>query len=595
VSQDYSGVVVDNNIIAVASGSVTSGSSTITMKRNQNVILEQYVPITFTGDVTQNSTIIKVTQTMYNNAIRGKFEGLSSSYYIDSPNFPAGTKVSYILSPGIFTSYKGHIYATKKATISGTAITITLKKTLDPIPSDWRVTAPGVPDDTVVTALAVVNEQYQLTINHAATGTFSTATIIIGKYETVPYFLSAEGYFPYGTAVLEITPTTITVSNEAYKTSGDEVYGGNMHYYPITMSIQRWKTANYPDDNTDYEYKTEETDITVPSNAFQFEIASDQMDAIQWLGQNRNLIIGTESSEWIIPSGVTATTIQTMMLSRHGSADLQGISIGEALIFFAEGKKAVREYYYESANEVFRSNNLAMFAPQMLHESPATDFDYVNNPYTRLIVTRADGKMVVLLYEKNTGTMAWGRYELGSGAVRSCATVPGHNGFDDVYIAVERQGTYYLERIEESAEVYLDGYQAYTLTVAGQYAGTDAVIYDYTDHKQYALEAADIPAGHQVVIGFPYSSCMQSLPVIAGTANGQKRITAVLFRFKDSWFPVITAVPAAREEHVTGHNEPFTGVIKVPFPGDYDRDVKYILTTDKPEPCTALTVNVEVV
>jgi hypothetical protein len=284
-----------------------------------------------------------------------------------------------------------------------------------------------------------------------------------------------------------------------------------------------------------------------------------------------------------------------MMLSRHGSADMQGISIGEALVFFAEGKKAVREYYYESVNEVFRSNNLAMFAAHMLHESPATDFDYVNNPYTRLIVTREDGAMVVLLYEKNTGSMAWGRCELGSGAVRSCATVPGHNGFDDVYVAVQDGSKYYLERIEEGAEVYLDGYQAYTPTIAGQYAGTDAVIYDYTDHKQYARGAADIPAGHQVFIGFPYSSSMQSLPVIAGAANGKKRITAVLFRFKHSWFPVITAVPDAREEHVTGHDEPFTGVIKVPFPGDYDRDVMYVLTTDKPEPCTALTVNVEVV
>jgi hypothetical protein len=100
----------------------------------------------------------------------------------------------------------------------------------------------------------------------------------------------------------------------------------------------------------------------VPSNAFQFEIASDQKDAIQWFGQNRNVIIGTESSEWIVPSGVKIATIQTMMLSRHGSANVQGISRGEALVFFAEGKRAIREYYSESANEVFRSNNLAMVA-----------------------------------------------------------------------------------------------------------------------------------------------------------------------------------------------------------------------------------------
>jgi hypothetical protein len=106
----------------------------------------------------------------------------------------------------------------------------------------------------------------------------------------------------------------------------------------------------------------------------------------------------------------------------------------------------------------------------MLHESPATDFDYVNNPffpYTRLTVTFEDGAMVVVLYEKNTGTMAWGRCELGSGAVRSCATVPGHNGFDDVCVAVQRGTAYYLDRIEEGAEVYCDGYQAYTPTIAG--------------------------------------------------------------------------------------------------------------------------------
>jgi hypothetical protein len=395
------------------------------------------------------------------------------------------------------------------------------------------------------------------------------------------YYLSGD-FFPVGTRVVSIFAASITVDKTPTETKESQV-----------MTIQLWKTSAAASGG-DYRYVTETNEITVDSNSFSFEIASDQNDAIRWMAQNNYLVLGTEVSEWVVPNTVTANRIQAALNSRHGSDRLQGTCIGNAIVFFSTGRKSIKEYYFQSQEETFLANDIAMLAPQMLREAAAIDFDFVSNPYTRILVTRNDGAMAVLLYEKSSAVMGWYRYELASGAVLSCATVPGNNGYDDVYVAVKKGSVVTLERLEEEGAVYLDRYAAYTGSTAGYDA--PAVIYDKTANRTYPLAAppsAGAITGHEVYIGYPYESRMRSMPVLADSPNEQKRISAVLFRFKESFLPLVAAYPATSVEHITGHEEPFSGVIRVPFPGGQARDVMFIISTDKPAPCTVLAVNAE--
>ena len=397
------------------------------------------------------------------------------------------------------------------------------------------------------------------------------------------YYLSGD-CFPVGTKVTTISTDSIMVNKAASESKTGQ-----------TMTIQLWKSVSVPTAE-DYVYETTESEITVDSNAFSFEIASDMNDAIRWMAQSESLVLGTETAEWVVPNTVTANAPRAILSSRYGSDALQGTCVGDATIFFAAGKKAMRERYYHADEGTFRTNDLAMLAPQMLREAAAVDFDFSSAPHSRIIVVRNDGTLAILLYEKNSGVMGWSRYAIAGGEALSCATVPGNNGYDDVYIAARRGAGFTLELLEEEAPAYLDGYAAYTGGALLARYGEGAVIHDRTTGLTYPRSAppadGDI-AGHAAFIGYPYESRMRTMPILTDGPNDQKRISAVILRFKDSFLPMVEAFPVSSAEPITGKAEPFSGVARVPFPGTHDRDVMAILATVKPGPCVILSVNVE--
>jgi hypothetical protein len=357
-----------------------------------------------------------------------------------------------------------------------------------------------------------------------------------------------------------------------------------------------------------------------PDDGFTFEIASDMSDSIKWLAQKKDLLVGTETGEWVIPAGVTATNVQAMLNSRYGSDKIQATAIGDAMCFFQSGKKALVEYYIPQQDNNFRANNMAMLSKNMLHESPAFDFDFISAPYTKIFVSREDGTMVCLLYERSTGTFAWGRITTGkeievvengvkvktrNRLIRSVATVPGLSGYDDVYLLVQQGDTFFLERYsergrglgdDEEEAVFLDSYQRYTGNRAGY--NDNAVLYDETDNKVYPYNQGLIP-DHVMWIGYPYESRVRSMPVLANDQMKQNNIKNLHIRFNNSFMPRVRSVSMSEGKERLGNTdsigrpEPYSGVVQVPFPGVGDRDVFFELVHDKPTRCRVLAVNAE--
>jgi hypothetical protein len=312
----------------------------------------------------------------------------------------------------------------------------------------------------------------------------------------------------------------------------------------------------------------------IPDDGFTFEIASDMSDAIKWIGQNKNLLVGTETAEWVIPSGVNATNIQAIINSRYGSDNIQGTSIGDAFCFIQTGRKAIVEYYIPQQDTNFRANNMAMLSKNMLHESPVFDFDFVSAPYTKIFISREDGTVVCLLYERLTGTFAWGRITTQGnetrGYIKSVATLPGE-GQDEVYFVVERSGTYFLERLDGRGEaVYLDGFH------------------------EGAPGPGEVQAG--AYSGFSYESRVRSMPVLANDRMKNNVIKSLSVRFQNSYFPRVRSLVGVNREVQTDsitREEPYSGIVQIPFPGQHDRDVFFEFVHNKPTGCHILAVNAE--
>ena len=363
----------------------------------------------------------------------------------------------------------------------------------------------------------------------------------------------------------------------------------------LVFSVQKWVDRSSPSSG-DYEYKVVNSNMTRADNAFFFEVASDQNDAIKWLATSSYLVIGTESGTYVMSAASSATLQQVVMNGRNGTDALQATVIDRAVIFLSQGLRGIREYYWNNTEEAFRSNNIAQLSPQMLSESPAVDFDFMTNPYARIIVAREDGMLSVLLYEKNLGVLAWSRIHLASGAVRSVAVTRGEGGSDLAYLVVEdAAGNYFMERIDMDKAVYLDGWSEFAGSTDG-YGGTAVIVNADTggfitaedwDGGNYPVDF--IQDGDRSYIGYAYESRIRSMPVTSDAGASRKRIVKLLVRFLESYRPLLESDWAGLEPF-TDFEEPFSGVKPVDYPGVTDRDVTFTLSIDDPHPCTILAI-----
>lgn len=397
------------------------------------------------------------------------------------------------------------------------------------------------------------------------------------------YYVTGKG-IPVGTKVLKIEEKSITLDKKATVESVDE---------PIT--IQLWKDSNMVSAD-DYEFNINSEDITVSSDGFNFEIASNQNDAIKWLANTRLLIVGTENSEWIIPADISANNLYTQLNSRYGSSELQATTVGEGCIFFGAGKKNIREYYYNANNSSFMGNNIAQFNPEVLSDSAVIDFDFTQNPYSRIICTKENGELAILLYEKNSGVMAWSRYKHAIGQIESVATIPSFDGEDNIYLVVRYGESYQLEVIGKD-EIYLDSYKPYYEGIEEEFDKTKAVIYNATT-EQYVKADEVLPEDFispidDVYIGYCYESEFVSMPLLRNNPSDQKRISDIQFRFLDSYMPTLYRDDV--KESITNIVEPFTGQHRIAYPGKWDKDVFFTIKADKPHKVMILSVDANVV
>lgn len=439
------------------------------------------------------------------------------------------------------------------------------------------------------------------------------------------WYVCNDAYLPIGSKVTARTKDTITIDKSVDSslfpkttTATTDAQGkpttitetDNLTAKVFTLS--KWSDPNVAGSD-DYEYTVVSQNVTLADNSFSFEIASEQNDAIKWLSSGDTLLVGTESGIWQIPSETTATNIRATNPSRSGTDDIQALRIDTATVFFSQGKKSIKEYYRGQEEQGFITNNLALHAEQMLFESRAIDFDYVSNPFYKLIVTREDGTIASLLYDKNSGVLGWTRIIHGhhndkgtnrKGYFVSCATVRGEEE-NDLIFQVVKDGTtasanYYLEMLDGANKVYLDSWQEVTSatlsTKAAQYDSEAVVIVQKKDgttetkpkDEATATGGLTLETGDKAYIGYNYTSYIKSMPIIASDPSAKKRIVNLLLRFDNSYFPTMKC--AEKEEFFLDEEEPFTGYKYIDYPQNSNRDVAFELEYKEPNECNILCI-----
>lgn len=190
----------------------------------------------------------------------------------------------------------------------------------------------------------------------------------------------------------------------------------------------------------------------VDDNGVTNTLSADTVNAIRWLADDeKGLLIGTVGGEWVMrPSDtgavLTPSTVQSKRSSAYGSANIQPIRAGRAVIFAQKALRKLRELAYVFEDDGFRAPDLTLIS-EHITRTGVVDMAYQSEPQSLIWVVLTDGTLVCLTYDRDQKVVGWSRHAVGGvsdagstqAKVESVAVIPNAEGTaDELYAVVQR-------------------------------------------------------------------------------------------------------------------------------------------------------------
>ncbi len=338
------------------------------------------------------------------------------------------------------------------------------------------------------------------------------------------------------------TITGISAEDLAGMRIGDTVFGTGIPYvYPDTITrIQEIGTDYIVMDHnatssgttgmytgwhdravTEWELVATTRDVITSANAFKKTIACSTNETILWLAAGTDLVVGTNCSERIIPTGVTAPNFVCKLQTSHGSAPVQPVLLNDAVVFVNPSKDALREYVYKgltSEVQAYTALRVDYMADHIL--SGIKELDFSSSGLTMLWIVKSSGELIALAHDRSMGINAFTRISPAIGSIESVCVIS-ESGEDILYASINVSGARKLVRMDSMwSGRHLDFYQVKQVSGgaidASWLSGSAVVVYD-NKTQEVAIEAgsaavSDIENGEDVVIGLPYTATLKTMP-----------------------------------------------------------------------------------
>ena len=197
---------------------------------------------------------------------------------------------------------------------------------------------------------------------------------------------------------------------------------------------------------------TEPDATVVDDNAVTNSLSADTVNAIRWLADDeKGLLIGTVGGEWLLrPSdtgGVTTPeNVQSKRSSAYGSANIEPIRAGRAVLFIQRALRKLRELAYVFEDDGFRAPDLTLIA-EHISRGGYVAMALQAEPHPLIWGVVSDGTLICLTYERDQKVVGWSRHILGGTSdagttkakVESVAVIPNTAGTaDELYMVVQR-------------------------------------------------------------------------------------------------------------------------------------------------------------
>ena len=252
--------------------------------------------------------------------------------------------------------------------------------------------------------------------------------------------------------------------------------------------------------------------------AIDFELLSDQVNAIRDVVSAKNLLIFTSGAEWAVKGdNITPQSLQVVRqttVGTYGKKAVKPLLINGALVFVSSDGEHLRQFLYSELEDAYQSTDLTLLVKDMI--SSPTDIAF--SPSENVVyVLLADGTASCLTSYRAEQVNAWSRLKT-EGKFISVSVLE-----EDIYFCVYRNGSYYLEKFDDTT--YFDCFQKFTsvspktnwgnLSIfEGKEVG---VVADGYYVGKYTVQNGEITLpekAQEIYIGFAYEHIVEPLPFV---------------------------------------------------------------------------------
>jgi hypothetical protein len=314
----------------------------------------------------------------------------------------------------------------------------------------------------------------------------------------------------------------------------------------------------------DYENMTTGTNA---DDAMVYTIASNQVNAIRYMKAVRTLVVGTTGGEFTVSAdgtdaSITPTNITIKRQSSFGSANVDAIPAGNAILFLQKAKRKIRELQYNFDSDGYQAPDLTILN-ETVTDTGINEMSFQQEPGSNIWCVRDDGVLACLTYQRSENVIAWSRHIFGGvfgngkSVCESVASISGVLTEDEVWVIIKRTINGATKRFVEcfsdfdfdetspTSFKFLDSHLSYsgsgTTTLSGLAhleGQTVSVLGDGATHANKTVSSGAITLDRSVTsacVGLPYDSILQTMRIEGGAAEGTsqgktKRISKVVLR-----------------------------------------------------------------
>lgn len=248
----------------------------------------------------------------------------------------------------------------------------------------------------------------------------------------------------------KVVPKGIDFDEVGYPSS-IAFYSGRLWYGGFSkkpLTVYGSKTA-------EYEEFTIPTSNIKPEDALKLTL-SEITDPIEWImsGKN-NLYVGNPEGISLINGGgydvpITSTEVSADLANKEGASPAYPAQKDSQVFYISNDRRKIYMFDYDLLTEKFLSTDLNWLS-QEVTRGRLKEIYYKRDDNNIIYGLLENGQMLALLYNSRENINGWFPLET-SGEIKSICTVTRPDGKDDLFMCIQRDNSYHIEKVSQETE-----------------------------------------------------------------------------------------------------------------------------------------------